>query len=297
MVAVSSNQKLMVDAILIKKELSSVDRSFAISEFKAFLMRDSIAKKYLNSKKINPRSKEFKRIVSAVRSKLRRAHSMFGVGNRSLDYLRFADELSELASLTHLKNVSKKILIAHASSSERVEDYQVFYKWIISKIPKLQTVLDLGAGLHPFSLVYLTKSKLQGMSYTAVDINNSEKELLELLFSKLALFYDGFEGNSKILNLTNSKDIKLLGSLKSVDLSLMLKLTDHLDRGNGHKQTEKVLNAVAASFVLISFPTVTRSGKPMRYPQRKWVELLCKRLEYTVEKFETSNELFYLVQK
>ena len=158
-------------------------------------------------------------------------------------------------------------------------------------------MIDLGCGLHPFSIVSLEKKRLEGMQYLAFDINNSEQELLNLFFSTLSTFCEGFSGSSKILNLRSALDLDHLKQMQHVDLAFMLKLTDHLDRGQGHSQTEKMLKAVPAHFVLLSFPTITRSGKKMRYPQRRWVEYLCERLGFGLEKFETDTELFYLVEK
>jgi len=35
----------------------------------------------------------------------------------------------------------------------------------------------------------------------------------------------------------------------------------------------------------------------MNYPRRGWFEIMLKRLNYNFEKFETSNEIFYIVKK
>ncbi len=289
--------KLLLDAILSKKELQSVDSQFALHELKAFFARDAKALKYFNSGKISERSSEFKRIVKAVRLVLRRAHSLFEVGNRTEEYLRFHEELNNCRTWKQFEVISRKVLESHASSSERLDDYKKLYSWLLKKVKPLKRVIDLGCGLHPFSLVYLGKKTLDNVEYLAFDINKSEQDLLNTFFSSVSNFSENFSGSSSILNLRVSKDIAWLKKIREADLAFMLKLTDHLDRGKGHTRTEVVLKAVPSRFVLLSFPTVTRSGKPMRYPQRRWVEYLCERLEYSVEKFETSTELFYLVKK
>lgn len=292
-----SSKEKFIAAILTKKELESIDINFAENEFEAFLIRDPKARKYLDSGKTNERSKEFKRIVKEVRSVLRRAHSLFEMGDRNEDYLRFFEELDGVKTWSKLEELSKTILASHASSSERIEDYDKLYSWMLKSVGKINSVIDLGCGLHPFSIVFLGKKKLKGMNYLAYDINNSEKDLLHLFFEKLTALGSGFYGQSEIMNLRATTSSTKLGSLENVDLAFMLKLTDHLDRGKGHKMTERILKSVKAKYVLLSFPTITRSGNPMRYPKRRWVEYLCNRLEYSFENFETKNELFYLVKK
>ncbi len=290
-------KKALLDGVLSKKELQAVDLDFAMHELDALLIRDPIANKYLNSKKVSIRSGEYKRIVKAVRAQLRRAHSLFEVGNSSEEYLRFIDSVGKVKNWKQLVEESQKILASHRSSEERLSDYNLLYLWISKTIGSIKSIVDLGCGLHPISICFLKKEDLIGMNYLAYDINKSEQEILNLFFSKVVSFVDNFSGEAKILNLRDVNIIQKLKLMKPVDLVFMLKLTDHLDRGKGHKATENVLVNLNTKYVLFSFPTVTRSGAPMRYPKRRWVEYLCERLDYSFESMQTKNELFYLVQK
>ena len=288
---------LLLQAILSKKELQAVDLSFAKHELDAFLVRDTAARKYLTSKTISSRSGEFKRIVKAVRAQLRRAHSLFEMGNSSEEYLRFVNSLEKAKNWKQLVSLSTEVLAGHRSSEERFSDYTLLYLWIGKTIGEVKSILDLGCGLHPVSICFLQKKDLVGMKYLAFDINKSEQEILNLFFSKVALFVDDFSGLAEMMNLRSAGVLDRLNSIKTVDLVFMLKLSDHLDRGKGHKATEKVLLALKTKYVLLSFPTITRSGAPMRYPKRRWVEYLCARLDYSFESMQTKNELFYLIQK
>ena len=74
-------------------------------------------------------------------------------------------------------------------------------------------------------------------------------------------------------------------------------MTDILDKGRGHRKTQEVIKAVRASFIVVSFPTVTMSGKKMNYPRRRWIELLCNRLGYAYDLIEFPTEIFYVVKK
>lgn len=287
----------VISAILAKKELQSVDRGFILQELEVFLRQDLKARKYLASEKISVRSGEFKRIVKAVRSRLRRAHSLFDLGKKSVGFPAFISSLDSVKSWKTLSALGEDILASHASSKERLSDYPLLFQWLVDEVGEFQNILDLGCGLHPLSLVFLDKKKLGNLNYTAYDINLSEKKLLNMFFEAVARLLPSFSGKADVLNLLNSGAAKFLASQKPVDLCFMLKVTDHLDRGKGHKETEKILQAVQSSYVLLSFPTITRSGAPMRYPKRRWVEYLCRRLGYGFTTLQTKNELFYLIEK
>ena len=92
-------------------------------------------------------------------------------------------------------------------------------------------------------------------------------------------------------------DISNLTGIPPADLCFLFKMTDILDQGKGHKVTEEIIRKVPAKFVVVSFPTKTMSGKRMNYPRRKWIELMCQRLNYEVKIIEFSNELFYVIKK
>jgi hypothetical protein len=291
---------LVVDAVLKKKELNSVDASFAIKELKEFLKRDPKALRYLKKGLgkggVNSRSSEFKRVVSSVRKNLRRYHGLFSEGDR--DYDKMVSELSSAKSFASLKKKALEVLSMHTSSKERASDYGFVWKqiWGLCYLSDLKKVrfLDLGCGFNPFSLIGLDKKQLGKIEFNSYDINVSEQDVLNKFYTGLSKTVDGFAGESGLLDLL---DVSLVSSLPESDVCLMFKVTDHLDKGKGHKNTENVVVAVSAQFVVLSFPTVTRTGLPMKYPQRRWVEIMSERLGYVWEKFETKNEMFYVIDK
>jgi len=58
-----------------------------------------------------------------------------------------------------------------------------------------------------------------------------------------------------------------------VDLCLIFKVLDIIEKKT-HKNAEKILKAINAKRMIISFSTRTLSGKPMEYPRRLWAEKL-----------------------
>jgi len=77
----------------------------------------------------------------------------------------------------------------------------------------------------------------------------------------------------------------------------LFKVLDPLEQGKGHKLSEVLIKAIPAKWIVVSFATKTVAGKPMRHPERGWIERMLDRIGYKFSKFKTSNELFYIIQK
>ncbi|MBI2151512.1 hypothetical protein HYU21_02175 [Candidatus Woesearchaeota archaeon] len=70
-----------------------------------------------------------------------------------------------------------------------------------------------------------------------------------------------------------------------------------MDKGHGHKNSELVIKSLSVKWIVVSFPTLTMSGKKMNFPRHKWIELMCQRLGYMFNLIEFENELFYVIKK
>jgi len=206
----------------------------------------------------NPRSQHYKKLIKEVRAILRRTYGLF----------RF-----------NIKG-SKDLLAEHPSTKERLSFYPQLYKQIFQITGTPKTILDLGCGVNPLSMKYMD---LTNLTYYAYDLSKEEINFLNQ-------FFNG-KGQAKVLDLLHFK------TLPKADLAFLFKMTDVLDRGKGHKNTEAVLKKIPAKYVIVSFPTLTMSGKKMNFPRRKWIELLCERLNYEYQILEFSNEIFYVIKK
>ncbi len=136
--------------------------------------------------------------------------------------------------------------------------------------------------------------KLRKLTYYAYDLSVEEVELLNLFFQELHKQNVNFSGHATVLD---ALQLAKLAKLKEADLCFLFKMTDVLDQGKGHKATEEVMKNIPARVVVVSFPTLTMSGKRMNYPRRKWIELLCQRLRYHYRTLEFENEIFYVIRK
>ncbi|MFH0701439.1 MAG: hypothetical protein V2A62_03305 [Candidatus Woesearchaeota archaeon] len=254
----------IVSEIKQKKELRSINDAVVLEQLQKYLTQ------HPRLKLENPRSFEYRQMIKDVRAKLRRSYGLFR---------------EEKVEVRDFKEV-KSILESHSSTRERLPFYSELYCKIFKITGFPQTILDLGCGINPFSYSFM---HLKGVEYYAYDINEKEVELINRFFTEKKI-----SGKAQVLDVFKAN---LVQKMSAADVAFMFKITDILDQGKGHKKTEEIMLAVPARYVVVSFPTLTMSGKPMNAPRRKWMEWLCQRLglEYKILEFE--NEIFYVVRK
>jgi len=266
--------KQLIKDIKQKKELLQLDDQFVKEELNRYFKKEPKILKKLGEE-LNPKSKEYKKVIKEVRAKLRRSYGLFRVEKESKD-------LKELFK----KKDYQKILETHSSTKERLSFYDQLYQKIfkITGIPK--TILDLGSGINPLSFSHMN---LKNVNYFAYDLSKEEVKILNQFFKDQKI-----KGKAGILDLLQIEKVK---KLPKAEVAFLFKMTDVLDKGKGHKTSENVIKAIPAKFIVVSFPTLTISGKKMNYPRKGWIELMCKRLEYKLNILEFSNELFYVMEK
>ncbi len=214
-------------------------------------------------------------------SEKRRKSPPFGVGDSRFSGFSLSSPKEKRTSLI------KQILSTHSSTQERLPSYQRLYTKIFSITGKPKAILDLGCGINPFSFPYM---KLKGCTYYAYDINEEEIASINQYFKLLHTENSSFKGKAIVADIINT-------DLPKADLCFLLKMTDVIDQGKGHKRTEELLKRIPATFIVVSFATKTMSGKEMTAPRRSWMEWLCRRLGYEYTILEFPNELFYVVKR
>ena len=269
----------LIHDIKKKKELRELSDSFVKNELHHYFKQNPKLERSLNNQiNVNPKSADYKKIVKEVRGRLRRVYGLFRDDKR-------ADLLKQLL----LGKVSaEEILKTHSSTKERIPFYRQLYHDLFKITGKPISIIDLGSGINPFSIPYMN---LKELNYRAYDLGEEEIKNLNAYFKYLKKQNPFFTGKAVVL------DILELKNILSADIAFLFKMTDVLDRRKGHKKTEEVITATPARFVVVSFPTVTMSGKKMNFPRRRWIELLCERLNYKYALLEFSNELFYVIEK
>ncbi len=276
------NVKVVVSDIKKKKELSALDEDFILTHLQEYLRRNP--KQISTIQEINTKSKNYKLLIKEVRSVLRRLYGLFRSDAKGNERKKLVEQFCEEKDAKKQEQLLIKILETHASTKERLAIYSKLYEKIFEITQKPKKIMDLGCGINPFSIMFM---KLEKCAYYAYDISKDEIATLQEFFNS----YDKVTGKAEVL------DIQHFSKLPKVDVALLLKMTDVLDRGKGHKATETVITKIPSSFVVVSFPTITMSGKKMNFPRRKWIELLCERLNYKQSRFTLGNELFYVIKK
>jgi len=274
---------LLIQEIKKKKELQSIDDHFVEESLRKYLQQEPKIMKALQEN-FNPKSKAYAAVIKQLRSQLRKVYGLFrdDPGERK----KLVQEL--LAAPKQKRNqLLTQILSTHSSTQERLPWYEKLYSKIFSIAGKPKTILDLGCGINPFSVSYMN---LEKCLYYAYDINAEEIASVNHYFHLLHQENSSFTGKALVADIKKAEFPK-------VDLCLLLKMTDVIDQGKGHKKTEELLTRIPAKYIVVSFATKTMSGKEMTAPRRSWMEWLCKRLgwEYTILEFP--NEILYVIKK
>ncbi|HIH11172.1 TPA: hypothetical protein HA241_03210 [Candidatus Woesearchaeota archaeon] len=277
-------QTEVIAAVKHKKELQHLDDAFVGKQL-TILLRKKSTKDITAFLNASPRSEIYKKTIKELRALLRRQYGLFR-SEESTPHISF-----EHCPPADIKKKVSLLLQNHSSTSERVEYYPQLYNSLQRITGPIQSVLDLGCGLNPLSLIFWKKIPER---YSAYDLSTKEIKLLDQFFHCFQNKNPSFQGKAAVHDIT---DISFLKQLPFTDVSFLFKMTDILDQNKGHKKTEEILNAIPAHYVVISFPTVTMSGKRMTAPRRSWMEWLCQRLKYNYDIIELKNEIFYVVEK
>ncbi len=278
---------VLIERIKQKKELKEISDAFVREQLFQFFLRAPQKISYLEK----PRSAGYKSLVKEVRAVLRRVYGLFRLEKGAAERQELVEKMSSVSSFAELAIYLPRLLATHSSTKERLPHYEELYQKIWQVTAKPEKIIDLGCGINPFSIPLMNLSKL---NYYAYDISEEEIGLLKQFFHLLRRLNPEFKGTAEVLDTLH---FAALEKLRKVDVCFLFKMTDVLDRGRGHKVTEEVMQCVPARFFVVSFATKTMSGKKMTAPRRRWMEWLCKRLEWKYSILEMPNELFYVVEK
>jgi len=269
----------IIHDILAKKELAGIEHSFVEAILDKELKRNPKLEKQLD--KISTRSEAYKELIKSVRAVLRRNVSLFEGDPRHREAL--LAELQQCSLSSQREEIITHLLATHSSTNERLPFYDKVYTQIFAITGKPGTVLDIGCGLNPLSYPDTDAT------YIGVDIDRNLCTAVDQYFS-----IAGIEGECRIVDVKGMEQIK---KLPKADVALVFKLLELLEKGQGHKISEHLLKALPAKWVVVSFPTMTSSDKPMHTPKRAWIELMLKRLNWKYETFQIPNEIFYVINK
>lgn len=218
----------------------------------------------------------------------RRLHQIFGAYTGQPDYARLLLDLQRArdAGDAALRDACRAALAAHASTRERLPLLDAFYARIFALTGPPRTLLDLACGLNPLAAPWMALP--EDACYHACDI---DRALLDCVAGALDL-------------LGISHDVELRDVVSDppddrCDVALLLKTVPPLDQQDP-RAAERLLRAVRARWLVVSFPTRSLSGhgKGMERSYRARFATLRAECGWQgeVEELVFANELVYVVR-
>jgi 16S rRNA (guanine(1405)-N(7))-methyltransferase len=281
---------LIIRKVKEKRELFGLEDSFIDKELAFFIAQNKklylkLRDKFESNNDKSIKSKEFKKILKGVRSKLREIFGVFYLGG-----FESTEELIKSITKENVETIAFDILKLHRSSKERLRNYEEIYDNIY-RITKIQPeiILDLASGYNAFSYFFLKESFQCSPNYTCCDIGKKDVILINKFFQNADI-----KGNAFYVDLTTDlSEIKRINA----DICFLFKALDSLEATSKYI-SEKILKEINSKFIVISFPTKSLGGgRSFFSTKRKWVDKLMKRLNYTYEEFSIPNEMFFVIKK
>jgi len=229
--------------------------------------------------------RDLKDAVKATKNKL---HQVGGAYRDGADYAGWLDRLRSAGRAGdggELRQICREAMAHHASTHERLAILDRFYAQTLAAVPAPGVVLDLACGLNPLAIPWMPLA--EGAQYYAFD-----------MYADLAGFLNecmpwmGVQGRAEACDVIHSPPTR------RADLALILKTlpcAEQLDKG----AAERLLEAVQADYVLVSFPVRSLGGQDKRMPENyeAHFQQLLQGKPWSVQRFAFSTELAFLIRK
>jgi len=260
------------------KEMKSLINKIKSKKYSS--LSDEIIEQEINNfLRKNQKAKD-KDIIKGVKARLHKIHGSFQVKKKK----KRDSLLDDLKKDPNSIDIHRKILETNLSTKERMKAYQTLYYRIFQITKQPNSILDIGSGINPISYPYLEcKPK-----YTAIEIDQEDVDFLNKYFK-----IKNIKGKA-ILKAVNKNNIK---DLPKADVTFLFKVIDPLEAKKGHKFSEQLIKEIKSKYIVASFSTKTVSNKMMKYPRRKWFEIMLRRIRYKFRIVKTQNEFYYVIQK
>lgn len=179
----------------------------------------------------------------------------------------------------------EKMLLRHASTRERlpISDMDALYSRIFAITGRPRSVLDLACGINPLYLA------ARGIESVGVDISGAAVYAVNC-------FHESYHMPAS----ARCADLLSPGAIpgEHFDLALLFKLLPLLERQESGSAA-RVMHAVNARHMIVSFPTRTLGGRSVGMSESYacWMETHLPKDMDILDQFETRNELFYVITK
>lgn len=227
------------------------------------------------------------RKAEAIKSTKRRLHQIVGAFGPEPP---FADLLSRLHAAyaagadDEIRAACRLALGCHASTRERLPILDRFYREVFAVTGQPTTLVDLGCGLAPLGLPWM--SLPPEAEYHAYDV-----DILA------ASFLNGFFGLAGLPPLAEARDVVAHPPEAPADLALILKLLPTVEQQGGSPL--RLLERVRARFLVVSYPVASLGGRDKGMPRNyeaRFRDLIADR-EWPVERLAFETELVFVIDR
>lgn len=269
-------QDELIAHIKNKPELLKLDNSFVLTHLQKHFATSDLDKYTSFDQAL--RSKKIKAKVRETRTYLRQVYGLF---------------LNRPVGLDDVGRNTSFLLELHKSTQERVPYYVQFYQKMFTilkgwGLPEEFTVLDVACGYNPFAVSYMP---MVPQRYVACDLSSQEMAVIEQFFKNESLSGEAFGQD-----VMDASFLRYLAD-HSFDVVFFFKALDSFERVKRHS-SKKLLAAVNAPFIVVSFPLVSiGGGSTIQGSKRVWFENFCQKENWILESFELPNEVVYVVNK
>ena len=183
-----------------------------------------------------------------------------------------------------IKEVCREILLAHASTRERISLLDTFYPRLFDITGVPQTVVDLACALNPFTLPWMglpAKAK-----YYAYDLHFPRLQLINYF-----LLLNHFEP------LAIHQDILVNPPGVEADVAFFFKEAHRFDQRR-HGCNREFWQALKVKYLLVSLPTSSLTGRHSKIEQhRRLVMDTVAGMNWKVKEILFDNEIVFCIEK
>lgn len=242
------------------------------------------------------------RVKDAVKQVKNRLHqSVAAYWDGRTDFAAWRTALAAASDTPSQRTTLLAMMRAHHSTRERLPFLDAFYSTLFAGLGPIRRVLDLGCGLNPLALPWM--SLPMDAAYHACDVDRVQVDFLAWW-----LAHSGRAGRAFVWNLLDGappgNDAPSSGNAPSedesapFDVALLLKIVPcltQLDKAIG----ARLLDEVTARVLIVSFPAQSLGGrrKGMVATYAAQMEALLAGRPWPVERFEFPSELVFRIRR
>jgi len=231
-----------------------------------------------------------KNLKTAIKSTKNKLHQIGGVYFlKKPDYRSWLKKLREVGKSENedsLRKICAEIMSYHYSTRDRLSILSQFYTGIFSLLPSVRSIMDVACGFHPLSIPWMPLSSR--VKYYAYD---AYKDMIGFL-NEFFKVVNNIQGYAEV------RDVTQRPPEIHTDLAFILNTIPCLEQVEKSAGL-KILEAVDADFLIVSFPAQTLGGreKDMRKHYEARFNELTEEKDWDIQRLEFRTELVFLVKK